>query len=175
MRNSHIRSLAFAGMMAVLTALVTLVVRVASPLGGYVNLGDCIVLLCGWLLGPWWGAAAAGLGAALADILSGCAYFAPGTLLIKALMAMTVWGVTRLLRRSGLKPRMLQLAGGALAAELLMIAGYFAYAALILGRGSAALLSVPGNLVQGGAALTLGVLLALVLEKIPEIKNKENE
>ena len=40
----------------------TIVVQIPSPLGGYIHLGDMAVLLCGFLLGPIWGAAAAGIG-----------------------------------------------------------------------------------------------------------------
>ncbi len=187
MQDKHIRRLAFAGMMAVVVALATLVVRVASPMGGYINLGDCFVLLSGFLLGPVWGAAAAGLGAALADLLSGCAYFAPGTLVIKALMAVIAWAVRKALsgrtsnrtfagasgRAKAGKRGIWPLLAGSFCAELFMVAGYFGYSALILGRGSAALLSVPGNLLQGGAAVTLGVLLMLVLEKIPDFRKEE--
>ena len=33
---------------------------------GYLNFGDGLCLLAGWILGPWYGFAAAGLGGALA-------------------------------------------------------------------------------------------------------------
>ena len=44
----------------------TFAVRIPSPLKGYLNLGDCAVLLAGWLLSPVYGFLAAGLGSALA-------------------------------------------------------------------------------------------------------------
>lgn len=56
-------------------------------MNGFVNLGDCFVLLSGWLLGPWWGGAAGGIGSMLADLLLGYGHYAPGTLIIKGLMA----------------------------------------------------------------------------------------
>ena len=65
----------------------TLVIQVPSPMNGYVNLGDCGVLLSAWILGPWYGGAAAGIGSMLADIFSGYAHYAPGTLAIKLSMA----------------------------------------------------------------------------------------
>ena len=65
-----------------------MVVQIPSPLNWFVNLGDCFVLLSGWLLGPWWGAAAGGIGSMLADLLLGYGHYAPGTLVIKGLMAL---------------------------------------------------------------------------------------
>ena len=54
---------------------------------GYVHLGDTMVFLGVLMLGKRRGAAAAGLGSALADVLGGFAFWAPWTLVIKSLMA----------------------------------------------------------------------------------------
>ena len=80
------RIIAITGVLAALTCAATMVVRVPSPSGGYMNLGDTLVLLSAWLLGPWYGAAAAGIGSALADLI-GYPLYAPATLLIKGGMA----------------------------------------------------------------------------------------
>ena len=73
----------------VLTAedLTAMVIRVPSPTGGYMNLGDTVVLLGAFLLGPWYGALAGGIGSAMADALAGYMVYAPATLVIKAVMA----------------------------------------------------------------------------------------
>ena len=59
MTDSKIRKLVLAALMAALCTIMTMVIQVPSPMQGYVNLGDCFVLLSGWLLGPWYGFAAA--------------------------------------------------------------------------------------------------------------------
>ena len=87
MRDMKIRKMVLAALMAALTYVATMVVQIPSPMQGYVNLGDCCVLLSGWILGPWWGGAAAGIGSMLTDLLNGYAHYAPGTLVIKALDA----------------------------------------------------------------------------------------
>ena len=61
------RIIAITGVLAALTCAATMVVRVPSPSGGYMNLGDTLVLLSAWLLGPWYGALAAGIGSMLYD------------------------------------------------------------------------------------------------------------
>lgn len=148
---------------AVMTAMVflgTIALRIPSPTGGYVNLGDVFVLLSGWVLGPWWGMAAAGLGSMLAELVGYPLYLLP-SLLIKGSMALLC---AFLLRKMGPKAG---LPVGALLAELWMCLGYFLTASLVLGHGLAALSSVPGNLLQGVVGAVLAFALYHVLKKIP--------
>ena len=65
------RMLVQAGALAALGCAATMVLRIPSPTGGYLNLGDAVVLLGAYLLGPAWGALAGGIGPALADLLVG--------------------------------------------------------------------------------------------------------
>ena len=60
MNDKKIRKLVLAALLAALVCVATMVVQIPSPMQGYVNLGDCFVLLSGWLLGPWYGFAAGG-------------------------------------------------------------------------------------------------------------------
>ena len=53
MNDKKIRKLVLAALLAALVCVATMVVQIPSPMQGYVNLGDCVVLLSGWLLGPW--------------------------------------------------------------------------------------------------------------------------
>jgi uncharacterized membrane protein len=82
-----------ASMLATLCCVATMVIKIplAGPFKGYVNLGDCIVLLAGWLLSPTYGFAAAGIGSALADLLLGYNIYAPATFLIKGIMALIAY------------------------------------------------------------------------------------
>lgn len=158
--DQKIRKTVYAAALAALVCVATLVVQVPSPTGGYVNVGDGFVLLSGWLLGPWYGAAAAGLGTALTDLIMGYAVYAPASFIIKgltALLAAIVAGKTAH-SKAGL------LLGGVLG-EAWMALGYFLFTALLLGRGSGALLSVPGNLVQGLVGVVLGYLLMRMIQK----------
>lgn len=69
---------------------------------GYVNLGDCAVLMSAWVLGPLYGGAAAGIGSALADLLSGYAHYVPGTFAIKLVMAVAAALIFRAATKKGL-------------------------------------------------------------------------
>lgn len=160
MSDRKIRKTVYAAALAALVCVATLVVQVPSPTGGYVNVGDGFVLLSGWLLGPWYGAAAAGLGTALTDLIMGYAVYAPASFVIKGLTAALAAFTARKMRhgRAGL------LLGGVLG-EVWMALGYFLFTALLLGRGSGALLSVPGNLVQGLIGVIIGYLLMRMIQK----------
>ena len=88
MKQTKLRTLILAAMFAALTCVATMIIHIPSPIGGYFNLGDCMVLLSAFVLGPVWGTAAGGIGSALADVICGYFIYAPGTLVIKALMAL---------------------------------------------------------------------------------------
>ena len=74
-----------------LTTVATIVIQIPLSISGYINFGDVFVLLAAFLLGPIYGAVSAGVGAMLADILTGFAIYAPATLIIKALMAVVAF------------------------------------------------------------------------------------
>lgn len=71
--KTNVKNLVFASLLAALACVATMVITVPSPTGGYMNLGDTVVLLSAYLLGPWWGAAAGGIGSMLADLFAGYA------------------------------------------------------------------------------------------------------
>ena len=67
--NTRTKKIVMAAMLAALACVATMIIKIPSPLKGYLNLGDCIVLVAGWMLSPTYGFLAAGLGSALADLL----------------------------------------------------------------------------------------------------------
>ena len=154
MADKRIHRLVYASLLAALVCAGTMVIQIPSPTNGYVNAGDSFVLLSGWLLGPWLGGVAAGIGSMLSDLLLGYAHYAPGTFLIKGLDAAAAGLIFR-----ALGGRLGGQIVSAVTGELIMAAGYFGYTALLLGRGLGAAVSVPGNLVQGAVAAVLAVLI----------------
>ena len=131
-----------ASLMAALCFVMTWVIQIPAP-QGYVNLGDCAVLLAGWFLGPWWGGAAAAVGSTLVDVLGPYAIYAPATVIIKFAMAALAALLCR--RRHTMGGMVL----GAVAGILVMVGGYFFYESVILGFGLGAVASIPFNMVQG--------------------------
>ena len=158
-----LRKMVLTALFAALTCVATMLIQIQMPATqGYVNIGDCFVLLGAWVLGPWFGAFAGGVGSALADLLAGYPHYIPGTLLIKALMAVIAALLYRQLRK---KDHYVVLVVGGVTAELWMVLGYFVYAWLILGKGLAAASSIPGNLLQGVIGLVAAIALVAALRE----------
>ena len=55
MKDNTIKKLVFAALFAALSCAATMVIRIPTPIGGYIHAGDAVVLLSAFLLGPWWG------------------------------------------------------------------------------------------------------------------------
>lgn len=165
--KANTRYLVFAALFAAITCAFTMFPKIPTPLGGYVNCGDAIVLLGAFLLGPLWGALAAGVGSAMADIISGYAIYAVGTLVIKALMALAAGGIIKLSMRRILLVSIL----AAVVGEAIMVLGYFVFEATLMGFGMASAANIPFNCVQGVFGSAASVALYIALIKTPYVKN----
>ncbi len=151
-----------AALLASLVCVATMIIKIPSPLKGYINLGDCVVLLCGWILSPLYGLLAAGLGSALADLFAGYAVYVPATFVIKGVMAVIAYYVFRLLNNKvGSLPSRI-ICG--IIAEVVMVLGYFVFEGFLYGFVASAV-NIPANAVQGLAGLILGIALVRIFEK----------
>lgn len=146
--------------LAALACAATMVLPIPSPTGGYMNPGDAVVLLGAYLLGPVYGALAAGIGSALADALAGYMMYVPATLIIKALMALTA----ALLYRK-LKSRSWTVVLCGVLGEIPMVAGYWLFDALLLKSFVGSTAGIPSNLMQAAFGVAVSTLLALSLRK----------
>ena len=160
--NTRTKKIVMAALMAALACVATMIIKIPSPLKGYLNLGDCIVLVSGWMLSPTYGFLAAGLGSALADVFSGYVTYAPATFVIKGVMALVAfYGFKLLHNKLGDLPS--RIVSG-IVAEIIMILGYFVFEGFLYGFIPSAV-NIPANGVQGIAGLIIGVILIKVFEK----------
>ena len=148
------KNLALTALFIALCTLATMFIRVPLPTSGYANLGDAMVLLAAWVLGPVYGALAAGLGSALADLI-GYPIYAPATFIIKFLVAF--FAAKLLSRYTDISFMHLCVIG--CMCELIMIAGYYVYDAILLHNILSPALNLPGNIMQA----VVGVLVAAFL------------
>lgn len=156
------QKIAVTALLAALTCVATMVIKIPSPMKGYLNLGDCVVLTAGWMLSPVYGFLAAGLGSALADLFSGYVVYAPATFLIKGLMALVAWFVYKALCGKTYSS-ISRIISGVLA-EIIMVLGYYIFEGFMYGF-SPSLVNIPANAVQGIAGLVLGFVLIKIFEK----------
>lgn len=170
MTGKNIRKLVLAALLAALTAVATMIIRIPTPTQGYIHLGDGMVLICGILLGPGLGALAAGIGSMMADLIGGYMAWVPGTFAIKALTALLGgWPYHRMAGKGMNTITRVVLCG--IPAEIIMVLGYFVYEVgmeVVMGSSmgaaaAAVVLGVPMNIVQGIAGIIVGAVLLPVL------------
>lgn len=167
--------LVLAALFTALTCVATMIIQVPSPMNGYVHLGDGLVLISGIILGPIYGGAAAGIGSMMADILTGYAHYAPGTLVIKALAAIIAGVVYRIIIKTGISSTIKSTVSVVIAGitgGMIVTVGYFIFASLLLGKGLAAASSIPGNIVQNILGIIVAVLLIPVISIFYKQQNK---
>ena len=156
-----IKKIVLAALLAAFTCVATFIVRIPSPTGGYINLGDCMVLLSGFLLGPVYGFLSASVGSALADISAGYILYAPATFLIKGLMALVAAIIHKAIKK---KSVILANTVGGITAEIIMISGYFLFEWVIYGIGGA-IPNVLPNIAQGIVGMVAAVLIFTAVNK----------
>ncbi len=77
------------GVMMAIIAVATMIIAIPVPFtNGYIHLGDSMIFLAVLILGWRYGAIAAGVGSALADLFLGYVHWAPWTFIIKGTMAL---------------------------------------------------------------------------------------
>ena len=161
--HKKIKNLVITALLAALTCAMTMIIKIPSPLKGYLNLGDCVVLTAGWMLSPAYAFLAAGIGSALADFFAGYMVYVPATFVIKGLMALAAYYGYRLLaKKCGDLPS--RIISGA-AAEIVMILGYYIFEGFLYGFGASAV-NIPANGMQGIAGLIMGTLLIRALKRL---------
>jgi uncharacterized membrane protein len=157
--------------LTVVVALITLFVRIPLPSRGYFNVGDVAVVFSGLVLGslsrkkPFlWGAAAGGVGSALADIIGGFGMFAPITLIAKGLEG----GLCALAAgRKKINRWVFILMGGTC-----MVATYFIAEALMPNIGlQGAVSEILPNIIQAVGGILGGLLTFKAYENITKPKS----
>lgn len=162
MNTTKTKRIVITALFAAITCVATMIIKIPSPLKGYINIGDAIVLLCGWLLPGSYAFLAAGIGSALADVLSGYIVYASATFIIKGFMALLTLYLSKLMDKK-VNPIISRIVSG-ITAELSMIFGYFLFEGVLYGFVQSAV-NIPANAVQGVVGIALALIILKALEK----------
>ena len=159
--RQSIRRLTAAALGTALVCVCTRAIQIPIPLG-YAHLGDFAILLFAVYFGPWVGTIAAGIGSALADLLS-YPEWALATLVIKCLMG---WAVAVLAGKQGETAplRSFRVFFAALAGMAVMVLGYFLAGSVMYGSIAAGAAQIPGLSVKSLAAMVLFYVVSAALE-----------
>lgn len=156
--------LCIAALFTALICMATLLIQIPIPLG-YAHLGDSVILIAAYFFGPVIGAPAAGIGSALADLLTGFPVWALPTLLIKMLMPLIACGF---FYQKGSRKKLfsVRVAAGAVVTLLFMAAGYVLFGGILYGSAAAGLASAPGLLLKAAVNLAVFFLMGGGLAKV---------
>lgn len=177
------KTLVVAALMCAFTCVATMSIQIPTPTLGYIHPGDCLVLLCGVILGPVIGPVSAGIGSMLADLLSGYVIYAIPTLVIKGVTALIAAVVFHKLKKVWHTKQTVIFIVAGLLGELNMSFGYFinkivktmflagSYTSETFAAGlTAAISGIVPDIIQGSAGIILGVLLLPILSQIPDVR-----
>lgn len=162
--TNRVRTLTLASMLAALIFVATSFFKLPVSLTqGYIHLGDGFILLGAALLGSP-AIIAAALGSALADLLGGYTVYILPTFIIKGLVgAVAVWSLAKQ------RPLVMRLAG-LIAAEAVMVLGYFLAEWLVLGYGwAAAVGALIPNIMQGISGVVIATALMPMIRQVKQI------
>lgn len=167
-KNNNLIPIVTASLLAALCCVATMVIQIPTPTGGFVNLGDTVIILAASLLSPVYAFLSAAIGSALSDILAGYAQYSIATFVIKGLMALVMCILLRVfckIAKDNAALSILFTLLTALCGEVIMVAGYFVFEATVLSYGMGAVASVIPNIIQGTAGIIGGTMLVELVKR----------
>jgi uncharacterized membrane protein len=163
--EKHVLRIAMAAVMTAFVTVATFFIQIPNPpTRGYINIGDAMIFTTALTFGSYIGGMAGGLGSALADLWAGYAFFAPFTLVIKGCEGLVAGFISD--RRTLARDILAVSIGG-----IIMILGYFAAEAFLLGYGlTAAATEVLGNTIQVFVGAVIGIPISTILRRrLPQL------
>lgn len=157
-----VRFLCLTAVMAALICVTTMVIQIPIPLG-YANLGSAFLLLTVFFVGKRSGIWAGAIGAAMADILTGFAYWAVPSFIIKIGFA---WIAGKIAYKNN-ECTLFSVRGiaGSFLGMVWNVAGYTVAGAVLYGGLAEGLASTPGLAMEGLVNLVVFYAVAVLFEK----------
>lgn len=162
MKDKKIKNMVMTGVFAAMICVTTaFILHIPTP-NGYIHLGDTIIYIAACLLPFPYGIAAAGIGGALADFISGYPIYIVSTLIIKSLNAGCFYAM-------GKRKKMMcgKTATAAIMSGIVTVVGYYIAAVIIYGNFAAQIINtVPSNAFQGIASGAIFCAVAYTMDKV---------
>ena len=170
--NDKIKKLILTGLMIAIVFVSGSIIRIPT-LNGFMQPGDCMVLLSAVLLGKKYGTVAGAFGMALVDVLSGYLIWAPFTFVIKGAMAFVTALIIEKYKNDKIKTYLIAFITGGIVDVIGYFIGNAIMGGLILGASNGFLgsiiysaLHVPGDAAQAILGVVLAFLLSPFVRKI---------
>ncbi len=157
------KQLCLNGLFIAIVCLCTMIIRIPVPAtNGYIHIGDSVIIIISVFFGRKYGAAAGGIGSALADLFSGYPHWILFTLVIKGIMGFVIGSLADSSKSGVLSFRNL---AAPFAGIVWMIIGYILGGTVLEGSFLVALSSVPSNIIQGVGGFIIYIVIGCALEK----------
>lgn len=155
--KSKIKLITITGIFTAIVFVVTAYLHIPSHTG-YTHIGDGFIYLAACLLPFPYAAFVGGVGALLADSLTGFAVWAPASIVIKVLSVMFF---------TAKKKKIINLKNllALIPASLLCVGGYYLYDALIVGNFVSALAGIPGYITQSVLSSAFFIVSGIATDK----------
>jgi uncharacterized membrane protein len=144
--------------------VLTRMVQIPTPIGGYVHLGDAAIFFASFAFGPWVGGIAGGLGTALADITSGYAQWALFSFLVHGLQGWVVGAMAQGVGASGDSREWYRMLAAIGVGSVIVVGGYYIAGSFLMGMG-AAVSEIPANIFQALSGGLVGAPLYLAVRR----------
>lgn len=167
--NMNLKKIVMTALFAALACVATMSIRIPTPgTGGYIHPGDAVVILSGVILGPIWGLLAAGIGSAMADLLGGYFIYVPITFAVKGIIAWIAGMIYQKVGKTSKSQCTAVILGGVV--DIVLVAGGYFLCEIPLYGVTAAMASIPANLIQGLSGLIIAFVLYPILLAVPDIR-----
>ena len=157
MKNKHTKLLCISAIFSALVFVTTAYLHIPTY-NGYVHCGDGFIFLAACMLPTPYAVVIAILGATLADLLTGFAIWAPGTMVAKGLLVLLFCNKSN---KIVTKRNLTML----LPATLISTVVYYFYEVLITGSFTASISGIPGSLIQAVASSVVYIVAGIAMDK----------
>lgn len=163
MENSKIYNMVINSLFIAIVFVCTFVIKIPWPMsnsGGLIHMGNVALFTIALVFGKNKGALSGAFGMTLFDILSGYAVWAPFTFVIRGIMGYII-GYLAYKNNKGGNSHFYNLIA-IIVSSVWMILGYFIANVILYRNISAAIASIPGDVIQ----IVLGIIVAIPLTKL---------
>ena len=149
--------------MTALVLVCTLLLKIPVGPDCYIHLGDAVILLAVILLPRPYACFAGSVGATLADLIGGFAFWAPWTFAVKLIMIIAFGLFLDLSRKTAESKMILRVPViefiGLIVAMLVAVVGYFLSEYILFGNWLPAATCIPFNIIQTALGCTVAELI----------------
>ncbi len=168
MKNSKIKIITMTALFTALVTIGTVVIQIPVPGKGYTHFGDSMIYLAACILPAPAACFASGAGAALADLLTGYAIYAPATFIIKILNTLPFVLARIHMKKKNTDDRILtpQTVLMLVPTSFVTIFGYLIAEYIMFGSKFAVVSAITGGWLQPTGSLLAFLVIAAALDKI---------